>query len=100
MRKLKDEPFVLFGVNTITPDAKKLAQVMAKEQLPWRSLARRDAINEQWNNPGTPSYYVIDHRGVIRHKWVGNPGEATIDAALATLLDERSGGAGKAARDR
>jgi hypothetical protein len=59
-----------------------------KENLPWRSVARRDAINMQWNNPGTPSYYVIDHNGVIRHKWVGNPGAAAIDAALEKLIGE------------
>ena len=53
---------------------------MLKENLPWRSVARQDAINARWNNPGTPSYYVIDHNGVIRHKWVGNPGAAAIDA--------------------
>ncbi|HEX6813860.1 MAG TPA: hypothetical protein VF384_19720 [Planctomycetota bacterium] len=61
---------------------------MAKENLTWRSVARRDAINAQWNNAGTPSYYVLDHDGVIRHKWVGNPGAAAIDAALEKLIGE------------
>ncbi|HEX6813856.1 MAG TPA: hypothetical protein VF384_19700 [Planctomycetota bacterium] len=61
---------------------------MAKENLPWRAVARRDAINAEWNNPGTPSYYVIDHDGVIRHKWVGNPGAAAIDAGVEKLLGE------------
>jgi hypothetical protein len=31
---------------------------------------------------------VIDHNGVIRHKWVGNPGAAAIDAALEKLIGE------------
>ena len=88
MEKLEDKPFVLLAANTITPDPKKLKEVMAKEQMPWRSIARRDAINEQWNNPATPSYYVIDHKGVIRHKWVGNPGAEAIDAALEKLIAE------------
>lgn len=86
----------MIGANTITPDPKKLKAVMLKEQLPWRAVARQDAINAQWNNPGTPSYYVIDHKGVIRHKWVGNPGGAAIDAALEKLIGEvPAGGNGK-----
>ena len=88
MEKLEDKPFVLLAANTITPDPKKLKEVMVKEQMPWRSIARRDAINEQWNNPATPSYYVLDHTGVIRHKWVGNPGAEAIDAALEKLIAE------------
>src|SRR5260370_41263401 len=32
------------------------------------------------------STYVIDHKGVIRHKWVGSPGEKAIDAALDKLI--------------
>ena len=88
MEKLKDKPFALLAANTITPDRTKLKEVMVREQLTWRTVVRRDAINEQWNNPATPSYYVIDHNGVIRHKWVGNPGAAAIDAALEKLIGE------------
>jgi hypothetical protein len=61
---------------------------MAKEKLPWRSLVKNDAINAMWNEPGTPSYCVIDHRGVIRCRWFGNPGERAIDAALETVIRE------------
>jgi hypothetical protein len=61
---------------------------MDKEQMNWRSFATNDAINTQWNNPGTPMYYVIDHKGVIRHKWFGSPGERALDAALETFIKE------------
>ena len=43
----------------------------------------------------TPGYYVIDHTGVIRYKWVGNPGEKAIDAALEKLIQEVEGNAKK-----
>ena len=64
---------------------------MDKEQMNWRSFATKDAITTEWNNPGTPMYYVIDHKGVIRHKWFGSPGEKAIDAALDKLIAEAEG---------
>jgi hypothetical protein len=46
------------------------------------------AITTKWNFPATPTLYVLDHKGVIRHKWVGSPGEKTTDAALDRLIKE------------
>ena len=86
MNELKDKPFALIGVHTISNDAKKLKAVMEKEQLNWLSIANTDAIKSRWNNPGTPAYYIIDRKGVIRHKWVGNPGGRTLDTALQELI--------------
>jgi hypothetical protein len=60
---------------------------MARERMNWRSFAHQDSVNARWN-PGTPSYYVLDPGGVIRHKWVGAPGERAIDAALEELIRE------------
>ena len=89
MTKLKDKPFALIGVNVIAYDAKKLKEVMVKENLNWRSTADPGGvIAKTWNSPGTPAYYVIDAKGVIRHKWVGNPGEKAIDTALEKLIQE------------
>jgi hypothetical protein len=34
---------------------------------------------------------MIDHRGVIRHKWVGSPLEKAIDAALEKVIHEAEG---------
>jgi hypothetical protein len=78
----------MIGVNTNHSDAKELKQVVDKEQLNWRSFATSDTIKAQWNDPGTPMYYVIDHTGAIRHKWYGNPGEKAIDSALEMLINE------------
>jgi hypothetical protein len=69
---------------------------MVKEKLTWRSFADpgalgRGAITTRWNLPGTPTLYILDHKGVIRHKWVGNPGGAAIDAALEKLIREAEG---------
>jgi nitrogen regulatory protein PII-like uncharacterized protein len=66
---------------------------MEKQKLPWRSFvdsgnAGAGPIANQWNHSGTPTLYVIDHKGVIRYKWAGAPGEDVIDAALEKLLKE------------
>ena len=61
---------------------KKLKLVMDKEKVNWRSLAGFGAINAKWNSPSTPTFYIIDHKGMIRYKWVGPPGEKAIDTAL------------------
>jgi hypothetical protein len=60
---------------------------MAQEKMNWRSFAHQEAINAKWN-PSTPGYYVLDPTGVIRHKWIGAPGEKAIDTALEKLIDE------------
>jgi hypothetical protein len=70
---------------------------MDKEKLTWRSFADPGALGQgaiatRWNSPGTPTFYVIDSRGVIRHKWVGSPGAKAIDAALDRLIKETQGG--------
>ena len=67
---------------------------MDKEKLNWRSFADGLAISVKWN-AATPGYYVIDPRGVIRYKWVGNPGAKAIDAALEKLMKEAAENAKK-----
>ena len=76
---------------------------MAKEKLPWRSFAdgrgdEGDAdslrpIAERWNLRGTPTLYLLDHKGVIRYRWIGSPGEKAIDNAVHGLIEEAEGAA-------
>jgi hypothetical protein len=84
---LKDKPFALIGVNVNEFESKNLKERMDKEKMNWRSFAHQDAVNAKWK-PSTPSYYVLDPKGVIRHKWVGAPGEKAIDTALEKLINE------------
>ena len=81
----------MIGVNTNSSDPKKLKAIMEKEKLNWRSFGSRE-VTVKWN-ASTPGYYVIDHKGMIRHKWVGNsgPGEQAIDTALEKLIHEAEG---------
>ena len=100
---MKDKPFALLGVNVNGYDVKQLKQAMEKEKLAWRSFADpgdlgQGAITTKWNLPGTPTFYVIDPQGVIRHKWVGSPGAKTIDNALDRLIKEVERGGKQAPR--
>ncbi|MFT5466378.1 MAG: hypothetical protein ACI8UO_001478 [Verrucomicrobiales bacterium] len=38
------------------------------------------------NFPATPAFFIIDHKGVIRRRCVGNLGAKVIDAALERLI--------------
>jgi hypothetical protein len=88
----------MIGVNGNEFRAKRLKEVMEKEKLNWRSFVDRGDINAKWNVAGTPTYYILDHKGVIRDKWVGRPGpgEKAIDAALEKLIQEAERDAKKA----
>ena len=61
---------------------------MTRDKITWRTFDDDGSINRQWNRPATPTYYIIDHKGVIRRKWVGRIGNAAIDSALATMIAE------------
>lgn len=93
MKTLKDKPFALIGVNIVGQTPEKLKQVMLKEKLPWRSFADTGIIGQgpisaTWNYPATPTFYIIDQKGVIRNKWIGSPGPKTIDDNLEKLFAE------------
>jgi hypothetical protein len=69
------KPFALIGGST----AQQLRQIMDKEKLPWRSFADvgnagAGPIATKWNLWATSTYYFIDHKGTIRNKWAGPPG--------------------------
>ncbi|MGH8245476.1 MAG: TlpA family protein disulfide reductase [Gammaproteobacteria bacterium] len=90
MKNFKDKPFALIGVHLDYggEDAGVVKRVMTKEQLNWRSFVDRGAIADKWKPAGTPSFYIVDSKGVIRHKWAGAPAAKAIDTALEKLIQE------------
>ena len=96
MQKLKAKPFALIGVHVGGSNAKQLKAVMEKEKITWRSFvdagnAGAGPIATKWNLTATPTFYVIDHKGVIRYKWAGAPGEKVLDEALDKLIKAAQG---------
>jgi hypothetical protein len=64
---------------------------MDRQKLNWRSFvdegnAGAGPIATKWNLSATPTFYIIDHLGMIRHKWAGAPSEKVMDAALEKLI--------------
>ena len=91
MTNLQGKPFALVGVHIGGLNAEQLKKVVVKEKLTWRSFvdagnAGAGPIATKWNLSATPTLYVIDHQGVIRHKWAGAPGEKVVAAALDKLI--------------
>jgi peroxiredoxin len=88
---LNDKPFALVGVHVGGSTVKQLKEIMDKEKLPWRSFvdlgnAGAGEIATKWNHAATPTFYLIDHKGVIRYKWAALPGTKVMDAALEKLI--------------
>ena len=89
--RMKDRPFVLLGVND---DGKELLRALIKKEgITWPTLWDRggDAntpgpIARQFNIQVRPSHYLIDHRGIIRHKFIGTAGVGKLDAAIDELV--------------
>jgi hypothetical protein len=88
VKNLENKPFALIGVH-IGADTKTLKGVVDREKLNWRSFVDDPVeISLKWNVSGTPNLFLIDHQGVIRHKWKGYPGARAIDTALEKLIQD------------
>jgi hypothetical protein len=90
VKKMEGTPFVLIGVNSDqTRDIAK--QAATNEKLTWRSFyAGRGGgdIAQTYQIQGWPTLFLIDHKGVIREKWLGSPGAEKLDAAVEKLVNE------------
>jgi hypothetical protein len=88
VKRLENKPFALIGINSDS-DRDALKKTMEKEQITWRSFwdggSTGGPIASKWNVTGWPTIYVVDAKGVIRHKNVR--GEA-MDKAVDDLLKE------------
>jgi hypothetical protein len=89
VNKLNGKPFVLIGVNS-DRDSKKLEQDLKDNQVTWRSFQnqRKDSepIANEWKVKGWPTLYLIDHKGVIKKKWLGGPKSELLDQEVEKLV--------------
>ena len=92
VKHLEGKPFALIGVNS-DQDREELKKVLAKEHITWRSFwnggGTGGPISSKWGVTGWPSLWIIDGKGVIRHKWVGSPRNVgDLDKAIDDLIAE------------
>ena len=98
VKAMENKPFVLIGVNS-DPSKDVLKKVSSDEKMTWRSFwdggSTSGPMATKWNIHGWPTLYVVDHKGVIRHKWEGSPGDKVLDDSLEKLVKEAEEGTKK-----
>jgi hypothetical protein len=91
VKRLEGKPFVLIGVNS-DQDRTALKKVLEKEKITWRSFwnggSTEGPISSRWNVQGWPTLFIIDAKGVIRHKHLGSPGDKKLDEEIEKLVAE------------
>jgi peroxiredoxin len=88
VKRMEGKPFALLGVNS-DKDRDEFKKVVDKEQLTWRSWwdggSAHGPIARSWNVSAWPTVYVLDTKGVIRHKDVF---DNELGEAVESLLSE------------
>jgi hypothetical protein len=89
VKKLDGKPFALMGVNS-DMDRDGLRKTIVKEEITWPNWwdeGRIDGpIHSTWQVAQRPSIYLLDAKGVIRHKDIqAEDVDAAIDALLAEI---------------
>ena len=91
LREYKDRPFVLLGVAQDTKD--HLKEFLATSPLPWPNiLDETNAISDRWGVAAFPSFILVDHKGLIRKKWLDGGDPDAVWAAVARAMKEAEGG--------
>ncbi len=84
------KPFEIVGVNC-DDELENAKQAAEKTKMTWRSLQNAlpngSKITKDWKVGGFPTLYLIDHHGIIRKRWVGNPSPEEFKKITAILVD-------------
>jgi|SRR6516165_12196610 len=90
VQKMQGKPFALLGVNS-DQNREELKKVLEQQNITWRSFwagGTNGPIPTQWKIKGWPTIYLIDHKGVVRQKYLGNPGDAVLNSEIDKLVRE------------
>jgi len=84
--KFKEKPFALVSIS-VDEDKKELEEFLEKESMPWVHWweGAEAPLVKQWNVRFFPTIYVIDGKGVIRHKNIRGD---ELEKAVEKLLTE------------
>ncbi len=88
MRRLRDKPFALLGINS-DADWDLLLEANRRQDICWRSWwdgGRNGQVARTWAVLGWPHVWVVDPRGAIR---ATNVLGADLDRIVDQLLEER-----------
>ena len=88
VKKMERRPFALLGING-DKDKEKLRRRIKDENINWRSWwdgGDQGPIAALYDIPGWPTVYILDHHGIIRHKFLGPPDDEAFD--IDEAIDE------------
>lgn len=95
VKRLKDKPFALIGVNS-DKDLEACQEKNKAEDISWRSFwdgGQWGPIGAAWSVRSWPTIYVLDAKGVIRFKNVrGEKMDAAVDELLAEMKQQENKG--------
>jgi WD40 repeat protein/S1-C subfamily serine protease len=85
-QKLAGKPFAMLGVNCDSQDT--LREILVDKRVTWRcwSDGKDGPIAQNWQLEGYPLMFVIDHEGVIRHKFEGQTTPGLLQEAVTKLV--------------
>ena len=93
VKRFEGKPFALLGING-DQDRDTATRAKREHQINWRSWwdvsAKNERISRTWNVCTWPTGYVIDHKGIIRHK---NLKGRELEEAVERLVHEAEAGA-------
>lgn len=86
VKKLEGKPFELVSIS-FDDSVETLKKFMAKEPMPWTHWfnGEEGTFGKEWNIRFFPTIYVLDAKGVIRHKGLRGP---ALEKAVETLVAE------------
>jgi len=92
VKKLEGKPFALLGINS-DQNRDETKTKLKDENITWRSWwnggSTSGPIAKAWNVHAWPTIYVLDEKGIIRAKHVG---DKSMETAVEKLLAEMQNG--------
>ena len=84
--KFKDKPFVLVSISA-DDEKKTLGDFLAKEKMPWTHWwsGPQSEMMENYDIEHFPTIYVLDSKGVIRHKEIRGDDLEVVKSVIAAL---------------
>jgi S1-C subfamily serine protease/peroxiredoxin len=86
VQRYKDRPFALLGVNC---DSKqRLQSVIQQKKVTWKTWWDDESgpIATRWRVGSFPTIYIIDHKGIIRHRLEGRPSPRDLEMVIARMI--------------
>lgn len=84
VKDYQDRPFALLGINS--DPSSVLDGLVEQGKVTWKTWAdgQHGPIAQEWNISSFPTMVILDHKGVIRHRFQGAPSSD----ALRRLVDQ------------